>query len=125
MKRVTIAGISLIIFIISLFVLYFFPHIDGEAVKYVMTENGPKFKELEGKLYDVEEYKEGHYYLVDDNEIIVETTIQEWKKSRMLCILSLVIRLVAIASILVFSLLGFFYPMLKTLSTKKNYLFPR
>ena len=82
MKRVTIVGISLVIFIISLFVLYFFPHIDGEAVKYVMTENGPKFKELEGKLYDVEEYKEGHYYLVDDDELIVETTIQEWKKKQ-------------------------------------------
>jgi len=124
-NRVKIVGISLVILSISMFALYFLENGRSYTVKYVTTENGPKFKELEGDLYDVEEYKEGHYYLADDEGIITETTEKDWKKNRMLGIISVIVRLISIASVLVFSFLGYFYPLLKTLVTKQNYLFPR
>jgi hypothetical protein len=80
-NRVKIVGISLVILSISMFALYFLENGRSYTVKYVTTENGPKFKELEGDLYDVEEYKEGHYYLADDEGIITETTEKDWKES--------------------------------------------
>lgn len=122
MKKNIIATISLCVFIASLIGLYFFPHINGRAVKYVMTESGSKFKEFEGKLYDVEEYKEGNFYLAGDDGVVYETNYHEWKKSRMLCILLLVIKLVAIVSLLIFSFLSFFHHLFKRYKTKNNSL---
>ena len=124
MKKATIVWISFIMLIASLCGLYFFPDFGGYAVKYVMTDDGPKFKTLETELYDVEEYREGHYYLVDDDGKAYETTAQEWKRSRMFCVLLLSVKLTIIVSVLVFFALGLFPSLFKRFKPTNNSLLP-
>ena len=78
----------------------------------------PRFKTIDGDLYDVGEYKEGHYYLVDDEGNISETTLQELTKIRMSRHLLGFVYFVLVASGFVFFIVGFFYPLFKTLTTK-------
>ncbi len=120
MKRSTVVFISFIMIIASLIALCLFPDFGGYAVKHVITEDGPKFKTLETELYDVEEYTEGHYYLVDDDGKAFEVTAKEWKRSRMFCVLLLSVKLTFLVSVLVFFTLGFFPSLFKRFTAKNG-----
>lgn len=127
MKRRTIVIISLVVIILDLFCMWglALSNIKGYAVKYVVTENGPKFKELEGKTYDITEYSEGLFYLADEKGNISETDIQSWRKTRLVNVLSLIVKLVFLIGCLLFFGLGWFYPLFKTIITQKNYILPK
>lgn len=125
MKRIIVVRISFIIFLISLTGLFFFPQTDRDAVKYVNTENGPRFRTFELEKYDVTEYEEGQYYLVDKEGNITKTDAQSWKKSWMMEIFVCIIKSVLLLSFLIFAFTGWFYPLFKTVITQKNYILPK
>ena len=122
MKKSTITFISFIVMITSLIGLAFLPKMKGYAVKYVITENGPKFRTFERELYDVQEYEEGHYYFVDDDGKFFEGNLQEWTRNRLYCGFILIVKLAFLFSTLITFGFGIFYYNIKRITTKNNYL---
>lgn len=122
MKKTTILLISFILFVISLVLLCILPNGRGEAVKYVIDKNVPKFKTIEGELFEVKEYEEGHYYMVDGEDNIYETNLQEWSRNRFYCFFVLIVKLVFLFSSLIFFGLVVFYYGLRRIVKKGNYL---
>ena len=121
MKRMQVVNVSFVILVISFLGLIFFPKApDGDAVKYVITENGPKFKSFGNEEYEVEEYKENHFYLVNSDKQIIETTQATWKKRRTMSIVKLVIKILNVLSSLTFFVLALFYPVFKTVLAKRD-----